>query len=187
MPLLRERNDKNMDKQKQKREQMDDAITNATKLAEVEELQRQLAEIKVEHEDLRNQLKRAVADYQNLEKRISEGRSELTSFVGADLVRKMLPVLDHLNQALSGVSEDEKQSGWVRGVELAVKEFENVLSQEGLEQISADGIFDPALHEAVDTREGEDGMVLEVVKKGYNMNGKVLRPAQVVVGRKGEN
>jgi molecular chaperone GrpE (heat shock protein) len=64
-----------MAKQKQKREQMDDAITHATKLAEVEVLQRQLAEIKVEQEDCRNQLKRAIADYQNLEKRVSEGRS----------------------------------------------------------------------------------------------------------------
>lgn len=143
----------------------------------VEQLEQKVAE-------LDSQLKRAVADYHNLEKRISEGRSELTNFVGAELVRKMLPVLDHLNQALSGVSEEERQSGWVRGVELAVKEFENVLSQEGLDEIPADGVFDPALHEAVDIRDGEDNQILEVVKKGYNMNGKVLRPAQVIVGRK---
>ena len=182
----------NMDKQKRKREQMDDAITHATKLAEVQELQRELAEIKVEHEDIQNQLKRAVADYHNLEKRIEEGRSELTKYVGFELILKLLPVLDHLNQALSGVSEEEKQSGWVRGVELAVKEFEQVLSQEGLDEISVDpgsspgtgSVFDPSLHEAVDTQEGPDNMILEVVKKGYNMNGKVLRPAQVVVGRK---
>ncbi len=134
--------------------------------------------------DLENQLKRAVADYQNLERRISEGRSELTGFVSGELVKKLLPVKDHLEQALSGVSEAEKQSGWVRGVELAVKEFEQVLSQEGLDQIAADGVFDPSLHEAVDLRSGDDNMILEVVRKGYNLNGKVLRPAQVVVGRK---
>jgi molecular chaperone GrpE len=134
--------------------------------------------------DLGAQLKRAVADYQNLERRISEGRSELSSWATAELLRKMLPVLDHLNQAISGVSEEEKQSGWVRGVELAAKEFGNTLSQEGLEQIVADGQFDPSLHEAVDTRDGDDNMVLEVVRKGYTLNGKVLRPAQVVVGRK---
>ena len=130
-----------------------------------------------------NQLKRAVADYQNLEKRVNEGRSELTSFVGAELVRRLLPVLDHLEQALAGISEEERQSGWVKGVELAVKEFNQVLQSEGLEEIVADGVFDPSLHEAVDTRQGEDNKIIEVVRKGYNLNGKVLRPAQVVVGR----
>ncbi len=133
--------------------------------------------------DLENQLKRAVADYHNLEKRVTEGRSELTNYMGAELLRKLLPVLDHLEQALAGVSEAEKQSGWVKGVELAVKEFEQVLASEGLEEIVADGQFDPALHEAVDTREGEDNMILEVTRKGYTLNGKVLRPVQVIVGR----
>ncbi len=134
--------------------------------------------------ELENQLKRAVADYRNLEQRVVEGRSELTSFVGGELIKRMLPVLDHLDQALIGVSEIEKESGWVKGVELAVKEFKQVLISEGLDEIPADGVFDPALHEAVDTREGNDNMILEVVRKGYNLNGKVLRPAQVVVGRK---
>ena len=134
--------------------------------------------------ELENQLKRAVADYRNLEQRVVEGRSELTSFVGGELIKRMLPVLDHLDQALIGVSEIEKESGWVKGVELAVKEFKQVLISEGLDEIPADGVFDPSLHEAVDTKDGENNMILEVVRKGYNLNGKVLRPAQVVVGRK---
>lgn len=137
------------------------------------------------------QLKRAVADYHNLEKRVSEGRSELTSFVGAELVKRLLPVLDHLEHSLAGMSEEDKQSGWAKGVELAVKEFQQVLAQEGLDQIVADpstssgqGVqFDPSLHEAVDTRVGEDNKILEVVRKGYTLNGKVIRPAQVVVGK----
>ena len=69
----------------------------------IEELEQKIA-------DLDNQLKRAVADYRNLESRISQGRSELTSFVGAELIKKLLPVLDHLEQALSGISEEEKKS-----------------------------------------------------------------------------
>ncbi len=134
--------------------------------------------------DLENQLKRAVADYQNLERRITEGRSELSSWASAELIKNLLPVLDHLEQALAGISEEERQSGWAKGVELAVKELNQVLSSEGLDEIPADGVFDPALHEAVDTREGDDNMILEVVRKGYTLNGKVLRPAQVIVGRK---
>ena len=157
------------------------------KTEELEQLQDRVSELEA-------QLKRAVADYQNLEKRVSEGRSELTNFVGAELIKKLLQVLDHLEVALSGLSEDEKQSGpalsersesngWVKGVELAIKEFKTVLQSEGLEEIEASGEFNPALHEAVDTRDGEDNKILEVVRKGYNLNGKVIRPAQVVVGR----
>ncbi len=172
-----------MDKKKQKKEQLDDAIENATKLAEVQELQKQLAEVKVEQEDLRNQLKRAVADYHNLEKRVVEGRSELTKWGISELLVKLLPTLDHLEQALTGASEIDKQSGWFKGVELAVKELNQVLQSEGLEQIVADGQFDPNLHEAVDTKPGDDNIILQVVRKGYTLNGKVLRPAAVVVGR----
>lgn len=135
---------------------------------------------------LDNQLKRAVADYRNLETRVSQGRSELTNYVGAELIRKILPALDHLEQALIGVSESEKQSGWYKGVELAVKELNQVLKSEGLEEIVADGQFDPNLHEALDTSVGEDNMVQKVLRKGYNLNGKIIRPAGVIVGRKVE-
>lgn len=134
--------------------------------------------------ELDNQLKRAVADYHNLEKRVAEGRSELTKWGTGELLVKLLPVLDHSERALVGASEQERQSGWFRGVELAVKELNSVLSSEGLEQIPSDGQFDPNLHEAVDTKEGEDNKILEVVRRGYSLNGKILRPAQVVVGRK---
>lgn len=142
-----------------------------------------IAELETKIAELDNQLKRAVADYRNLESRVSQGRSELTNYVGAEIIRKILPSLDHLEQALTGVSDTEKSSGWFKGVELAVKELNGVLASEGLGQIVADGQFDPNLHEAVDTQEGEDNMILKVTRKGYNLNGKVLRPAQVVVGK----
>ena len=156
--------------------------------------------------ELENQLKRAVADYRNLEQRVSEGRSELTSFVGGELIRRLLPVLDHLEIVIEHgrpvLSERSESKEWFKGVELAVKEFKSVLQQEGLEEIVADPStslgtsvqFDPSLHEAVDVREmppsldssGEpkDNMILEVVRPGYKLNGKVLRPTQVVVGKK---
>ncbi len=133
--------------------------------------------------ELDNLLKRAVADYQNLEKRVSEGRSELTKWGTAELLGKMLPVLDHLEQAVGGMNDADRQSGWAKGVELAVRELNQVLQSEGLGEIATEGQFDPNLHEAVDTTEGENNMILKVVRKGYNLNGKVLRPAGVVVGR----
>lgn len=161
-------------------------------------MSKKLEDIKQLEEKVNNldaQLKRAVADYQNLEKRISEGRSELTKWGTSELLVKILPVLDHLDTALAGASEPEKQSGWFKGVEMAVKEFKSVLESEGLGEITVDpstslgtgSQFDPSLHEALDTEVGEENKILKVVKKGYNLNGKILRPVGVVVGKKGEN
>lgn len=143
-----------------------------------------VTELETRVNDLENQLKRAVADYHNLEKRIQEGRSELTKWGTGELLMRLLPTLDHLEQALAGASEQDRQSGWFRGVELAVKELNQVLSSEGLEQIGADGQFDPNLHEALDTQEGDNNKILKVIRRGFTLNGKVLRPAQVVVGKK---
>lgn len=135
---------------------------------------------------LEDQLKRALADYQNLEKRVTEGRSELTTWTTAELLRKLLPIVDHLDKALLGMNDEEKQSGWAKGVQMAVAELKNTLRGEGLEQIEADGQFDPNLHEAVDMAEGEHDKILQVVENGYRLRGKILRPIKVIVGRKGE-
>lgn len=135
--------------------------------------------------NLDTQLKRALADYRNLERRVQEDALSVAHHSRAELVVKLLPVLDNLEQALEGASGTDKQSGWFRGVELAVKEFKSVLAVEGLEVVDPkEKLFDPSLYEAVDTQEGPYGMVLEVVKKGYNLNGRVIRPAQVIVGNK---
>lgn len=146
----------------------------------------ELEQVRLEQSVLDNQLKRAVADYQNLEKRVAEGRSELTNWATTELIKKLLAVLDHLEKALEGASEQEKGSGWYKGMELAVKQFKQVLRDEGLEEIPADGVFDPSLHEAIDTKEGENDKILEVAEKGYTLNGKVVKPAKVIVGRKVE-
>ena len=136
--------------------------------------------------NMEHQLKRALADYHNLEKRVTEGRSELAKWGTSDLLIKILPVLDHLDKALDGASEQEKQSGWYKGAELAVRELQSVLQSEGLNQIATEGQFDPNVHEALDLQVGEDNKILNVVRPGYTLSNKVLRPAAVVVGKKGE-
>lgn len=156
--------------------------------SEIVRLQLELDDLRAQFENLNNQLKRAVADYQNLEKRIAEGRSELTNFVGAELIKKMLPVLNNLEMVVEGgrqvLSERSESKEWYKGVEMATAQFLNVLKNEGLEQIEADGQFDPTLHEAIDTKDGEDGKILEVVENGYKLRGRIIKPARVVVGRK---
>ncbi len=133
---------------------------------------------------LEGQLKRAVADYQNLEKRISDGRSELSTWATSELLKKLLAVVDNFEKATKGASEEDRKSGWFKGVEMALKQLHQVLKDEGLGEIETDGQFDPSLHEAIDTRDGENDQVLETLEKGYTLYGKILRPARVVIGRK---
>ncbi len=147
---------------------------------------KQIEELTVRVQLLEDQLKRAVADYQNLEKRVAEGRSELSAWTTAQVLQKILPVVDHLDKALAGAADTEFDSGWFKGVKMAVSELKHVLKGEGLDEIVADGQFDPNLHEAIDMRDGEHDKILEVVETGYRVGNKVLRPAKVVVGRKGQ-
>lgn len=144
----------------------------------------QLKQLQDRVASLEDQLKRAVADYHNLEKRVSEARVQLADWTSAELIKSLLPVLHHLDTALTGASEEERKSGWFKGVSMSVVEFKNVLKNEGLEEVDTKNGFDPSIHEAIDMREGEDNQVLEVLEKGYNLKGKVLKPAKVVVGKK---
>ncbi len=153
-------------------------------IEEFETLQNEFQTLQEQFEQVSGQFKRALADYQNLEKRVAEGRSEMHSWAATNLIEKLLPSLDYLELATDGAAEEEKKSGWFRGVEMAVRQLRDTLKNEGLDEIGADGQFDPALHEAVDTRVGEEGKVMEITRKGYVLNGKVLRPAQVIVGRR---
>ena len=123
--------------------------------------------------------KRALADYQNLEKRVQSQKSEWIKTSNKDLILKLLPGIDSLTLA-----ERHTQDA---GVKLSIDHFLDILAQEGVEKIDTIGkIFDPHLMEAVSTKPGEEGKVIEETKAGYTLNGEVLRPAQVIVG-KGEN
>jgi len=128
-----------------------------------------------EKEELQNQVKRAVADYQNLEKRVQEQKGEWARSASKDLLVRLLPVLDTLMLA-SKHTEDQ-------GIKLSVAQFLQVLKQEGVDQIETSGKdFDPHLMEGVGTAEGENGKVIEEVRPGFVLYDKVLRPAQVIVG-----
>ena len=127
--------------------------------------------------DLEHQLKRALADYQNLERRIDEERRLLSHLSSALVIEKLLPVLDNLESAQKHLKDE--------GLEIVTKQFKEVLVSEGVEEIVSEGsLFDPNLHEAVEILGSDkEGIVLKVLRKGYKINDKVLRPAQVAVGR----
>jgi molecular chaperone GrpE len=135
-----------------------------------------------EFANLENQLKRALADYQNLEKRIAEEKVNWIKLATKDFILKILPTLDHLETALKGARDNGENSSWLSGTELAVGEFRKVLQEEGLEPIQCES-FDPNVHEAVGVQEGPDGKIFDVMQMGYTLNGKLIRPAKVIVGK----
>lgn len=128
-------------------------------------------------EDLENQLKRSMADYQNLEKRIAGEKSSWVRTANKDLILRLLPGIDNLFLAEKHTQDE--------GVKISIAHFIDILKGEGVEKIETVGAdFDPVLMEAVGTAAGEEGKVLEETKAGYKLFDEVLRPAQVIVGKK---
>lgn len=131
--------------------------------------------LKKEIEELTNNWKRALADYQNLEKRYEKEKADFVHFANADLILKLLTVLRHLEKAAEHLKD--------KGLDLAVGEFKRVLSEEDLREIRTLGeSFDPTMMEAVEiVSGGEKNKVAEVLQKGYSLKGKVILPAKVKV------
>ena len=126
---------------------------------------------------------RTQADFENFRKRAAREVAAAGERARGTLVRELLPVLDNLERALASAEEGEQHLA--EGVKLVHSELLAVLQRNGVEQFDPSGErFDPTFHEALSTREEEQtdsGVVLDVIEKGYRVNGSVLRPARVVV------
>lgn len=151
--------------------------------AEAEQPGADVDALQAELEETRGKYMRAVADYQNLRRRSEEERKEYGRYTLAALVINYLPVLDDLDRALESVHEEIAEHQWVEGVRMVERKFRSVLEASGVREIEAEGrSFDPAVHEAISYAPGPTGEVIAVVQTGYTLDGKVVRPAQVVVG-----
>jgi len=126
---------------------------------------------------------RLAADFDNYKKRVAREHAELTRRATERLVEELLPVLDDLERALEAVEQHE-EAKLEDGVRLVHRALAEVLRKEGVEEIAAEGAFDPHVHEALLTQPGdgiESGDVLQVLQKGYRLGDKVVRPARVIV------
>jgi molecular chaperone GrpE len=140
-------------------------------------------------EELTNDLKRMTADFANFRKRNEAERTEFAKFAKADLIAKLLDVLDGYDRALSTVPDELKGQPWVEGMWLVERKLRRVLESEGLEPIDSLGNpFDPYLHQAVAYIESDEpeGTVIEEHQKAYRLHDRVIRPALVTVAKKKE-
>jgi len=137
-----------------------------------------------QNEDLNNKWKRAVADYQNLERQVKREKSEFMQYASSHVMERFLPILDHMEQATAGMTDQEKKSGWAVGILMTVKMFRDMLKDEGMIEIKAEGeSYDVHKMEAVEAVQGEKDKVVKVLRKGYECFGKVVRPVQVIIGK----
>lgn len=126
--------------------------------------------------ELEDKWKRAIADYHNLEKRVTSQQSEFVKFANAALISRLLNIIDDLNRAANHLKDP--------GLKLIINQLNDLLATEGVTAIEAMGKpFDAHTMEAVDTIDGPENQVVDIVATGYMLNDKVLRPAKVKVGK----
>jgi len=135
---------------------------------------------------------RAQAEVQNMRRRCEQDVEKAHKFALEKFGTELLPVMDNLERALQAVTnaDDESVKALYEGVELTLKGFSETLSKNNIEQLDPQGEpFDPQQHEAMSIVENDDveaNTVLTVVQKGYLLNGRVIRPAMVIVAKSSE-
>jgi molecular chaperone GrpE len=146
-----------------------------------------LEKARAEAESYLDDLRRLQADFDNYRKRTLREQTARAASASQALVARLLPVLDNFELAVSSAEQSRDFDRMLKGVEMVFGELREVLEGEGLVKIEAEGKpFDPERHEAVIAVEQEDtepGMVVDIVRTGYELRGKVLRPAMVKVAK----
>ncbi len=128
-----------------------------------------------------NKYLRALADYQNLLKQSAKDREDFVKYAVSDFLQDLLPVYDHLKLSLLGLSSEELKNPWAVGVAHVLKQFKDVLEARGVLEIKTVGEqFDHNTMEAID---GEGTVVKQEIMPGYKLNGRVIRPAKVIVSK----
>ena len=133
--------------------------------------------------ELKSRLAYLAAEFDNFRKRVAREREAQAAFGNEQLLRAVLPFLDNLERAMG--QQEADPSALLSGVRMTYDQFLGELKKFGLEQLAAEGQgFDPALHEAIAAVPWEglpEGTVISEARKGYLLNGRLLRPAQVTV------
>jgi molecular chaperone GrpE len=154
-----------------------------------------------EHEALKEQLEKAQADckanldgwqreraeFSNYKKRIDRENAQLNQTITGSIIKKYLVILDDMELALKSKPASGEGAAWAAGIELISRKLQAILDAEGIERINQNKVpFDPNLHEAISNEEiegFESGEVIEVVRQGYKLGDRILRPAMVRVAR----
>ncbi len=155
--------------------------------AEIKRLTESLEQKTKEAEASQNKFLRACADLENHKKRTDKEKSELINFSNEKLIKELIPVADNLERAIDHIEEESDHTAIKEGIKLVLDSLLAVLKKFGVEAASAIGEkFDPTRHEAVSQEEASDcehGTVIKEFHKCYYLNGRLIRPAMVVIAK----
>ena len=168
----------------------DDEILDAgcEQSEDIEALETALAEEKEKTEKYLANWQRSQADLENYIKRAEQEKSEIVECANRMLVLDLLPILDDFERAFASLPVELYEQNWTEGIKLIYNKIKAVLETQGLAEIKAKGeCFDPCWHEAAGQLEGEEGIVVEEIRKGYKFRDRLLRPAMVMVGAGNKN
>ncbi len=164
--------------------------TQTEELATVEVLAEEIEELRAraaERDDLLDKLQRSRADFINYQRRIQRERERWAEMTKQDVALQLLPILDDCERALQASAQNHDAEALARGFELIHSKLLKALANEGVEPFNPiNQQFDPAYHEAVahlERPDVPDNTIIEVVRTGYTIGDRVLRPAQVVVAK----
>jgi len=155
-------------------------------LADIEQLNGQLAEAQTQADEYLTALQRERAEFLNFKRRTAEERERDLGLAGEDLIRKVLAVADDFDRAIDARPESIAEDAWFEGVAAIDRKLRALLESEGVSSISAEPgtAFDPREHDAIANVPGTgrpEGEIVEQVRRGYRLRDRVIRPALVAV------
>ena len=155
-------------------------------LADIEQLNGQLAETQAQADEYLTALQRERAEFLNFKRRTAEERERDLGLAGEDLIRKVLAVADDFDRAIDARPESIAEDAWFEGVAAIDRKLRALLESEGVSSISAEPgtAFDPREHDAIANVPGTgrpEGEIVEQVRRGYRLRDRVIRPALVAV------
>ena len=188
-----EKKDENLESQEQTEETVEQTdveskeATDGEESATDEESVDDIEKLRAEYEELKDKHLRLQAEFDNFRRRTIKEKADLITTAGEKVLKDLLPVVDDLDRAMESVATAQDVSAVREGLDLIVNKFNAFLASNGVAEIEAVGLdLDTDKHNAIARfaapTEDMKGKVIDVTKKGYTLNGKVIRHAEVVVG-----
>ena len=188
-----EKKDENLESQEQTEETVEQTdveskeSTEGEETATDEESVDDIEKLRAEYEELKDKHLRLQAEFDNFRRRTIKEKADLITTAGEKVLKDLLPVVDDLDRAMESVATAQDVSAGREGLDLIVNKFNAFLANNGVAEIEAVGLdLDTDKHNAIARfaapTEDMKGKVIDVTKKGYTLNGKVIRHAEVVVG-----
>ena len=195
--IVEDETDDNQEQELERQEKIDDefgaevAAENSenmeSKEVDVEFLQGQLEKLQEQSKVSLDKVVRAQAEMENLRKRAARDVENAHKYALEKFTDELLPIMDSLELGLSASVKAKNLDDLCKGMELTLEMFNTVMEKFGITMIEPKGEkFNPELHDAVSMQETDDsnsGIIIEVMQKGYTLNGRLIRPAMVVVAK----